>query len=293
MSGVNLVLVKKLREELGVGFADCVKALKEANENYEEARVILRKKGIASSEKKASRIANEGAVSFLQKDDLLIVVEMRCETDFVARGDNFKFIIDMTLDQLLSKKPKDLDELMNSSYENSNFKETFDLKKMAIGENIKIGSFKIIDIKNKSFGFYLHNPLNGSNNAGQILSIVLIDRKTENQDILNFLKQIGMHIVASQPIALYEKDIDPILLEFEKSIFLSQAENSGKPQNVIQKMIDGRLKKFIQEKTLTKQQFVCNTDVTVETAILNVQKDFHFEFNLDSFFRFQLSSEAN
>lgn len=289
---VNLNLIKELREKFGVGIAECSNAIKEAEGDYDKACEILRKRGLSIAQKKASREAKEGAVSFIYKNEKIAIIELNCETDFVSNNEGFRELINFSLNQIIKTEIEDVNELMNSSFENSTFSEAFNLKAMSMGEKIEISFIKLIkNIKENQFASYIHNSLKDFKDGGKILSLVILKNEV-TKEANEFARKICMHIAANSPIALSEEEIDQKTLEYEKNIFKEQSKASGKPENIIEKMVIGRIAKFINEKTLINQSFILNPEISVKQAIENFNKENNTNISIVKFYKFELNGNS-
>ena len=266
---ITAAMVKELRERTGAGMMDCKKALTEANGDLEVAIEELRIKGAAAAEKKAGRIAAEGAIFTAQNDDASSLVEINCETDFVAKDDSFVAFSNMVAKAVLNNSPADLEALAAIETEDGVSIESVRQELVTkIGENISIRRFERLQAEDGVVSCYLHGARIG----------VLIKLKGGNNELG---RDIAMHVAASNPLCVSEDEMDPSLLEKEKEIFMAQAAESGKPAEIIEKMIGGRIKKFLKENTLTGQPFVKNPDQTVaqllDSAASSVEKMVRYE----------------
>ena len=265
MSDLNLI--KELREKTGAGFLDCKNALSENNNNIEQSIDSLRKKGLAKASKKSSREANEGAIGFYNNENISVILKINSETDFSAKSDTFLDFLDTIGNIALSTNDINLDLNGFLKVEN-NGKSIFDLLNemiAKIGENLIISDLKISDNKETKINYYIHNPYR--KNIGKIISAVFYSTEEENDNVKNFSKNICMHVAASKPEAI---DIDMLpaeLIENEKKIQSEIIKDSGKPSNVMEKILDGKMKKFYSEVTLLNQNFVIDTDKTIKEAI--------------------------
>ena len=255
---ITAAMVKELRERTGAGMMECKKALVETDGDIDAAIEHLRKTGMAKADKKAGRTAAEGLVVIKTSDDgkRAAIVEVNCETDFVAKDENFRKFVDAVADQVLANNPADLDELLNlpmPGEEGTTIGEALKALIAKIGENMAIRRFAIIEASGQ-----LHTYMHG-NRIG-----VVVDLEGGN-DTLG--KDIAMHIAASRPMTVSEADVPAEVIEKEKEIFAAQAAESGKPPEIIEKMIGGRIKKFLKEITLLGQPFVKNPDETVEQLL--------------------------
>ncbi|EKE01617.1 MAG: hypothetical protein ACD_21C00090G0023 [uncultured bacterium] len=254
---ITASLVKDLRERTGAGMMECKKALEEAQGDIEAAIVAMRKSGQAKAAKKAGRIAAEGAVAIKVSDDgkKAIMVEINCETDFVARDHNFLEFVNIVATNGLVASALDLDGLLAVTLDNgktiAQVREDLVAK---IGENINVRRMKLMTTAGV-IGNYVHS----NNRIG-----VLVDLSTVNAELG---KDIAMHIAASKPIAVLPEELPQDLLNKEKEICLAQVQTSGKPPEILEKMVTGRMQKFINESTLIKQPFVKNPDIAVSELL--------------------------
>jgi len=259
---ISAALVKELRERTGAGMMECKKALVEAGGDVESAIEVMRKSGIAKASKKAGRTAAEGRVVIKLAGDgrTAAMVEVNCETDFVAKGDDFGAFAEQVAARLLAERVSDVDALANLPYEAGSDK-AIDLVRRElvarIGENIAVRRFTVLDVGSDGrIGAYLHGTRIG----------VVVGLKGGDEDLA---KDIAMHIAASRPVAVDSNGVAPELLAKEKEIYVAQAAESGKPAEIIEKMVEGRLRKFLAEVTLVGQPFVKDPDVSVEKVLKN------------------------
>lgn len=246
MAAVSAALVKELRERTGLGMMECKKALVEAQGDIEVAIEEMRKSGQAKAAKKAGRIAAEGIVAVKVADDASfgVLVEVNSETDFVARDDNFLGYVQQVVDAAFARKETDVAVLMEGELEAA--RQALVQK---IGENISVRRIAIVE--GGVVGSYVH-----SNNRIAVLT------KLEGGDA-ELAREIAMHVAAVSPQVVNKEDMPAELVEKEKEIFKAQAEQSGKPANIIEKMIEGRIGKFLAESSLVEQPFVKDPDTTV------------------------------
>ena len=265
----NLSLIKELREKTGAGFLDCKNALSENDNNIEQSIDSLRKKGLAKASKKSSREANEGAVGFYQNENISVILKINSETDFSAKSDTFLDFLDNIGAIALNTNNTNLN-LDNFLKVEDNGKSISDLLTemiAKIGENLIINYLKVFDNKKDKVNYYVHNPYR--KNIGKIVSAVFYSSDEENDDVKNFSKNLCMHIAASKPEAM---DIDMLPVDVvsnEKKIQEEMIKDSGKPSNVMEKILEGKMKKFYSEVTLLNQNYVMDTDKTVKEAINN------------------------
>ena len=263
----DLSLIKELREKTGAGFLDCKNVLSENNNDIEQSIDSLRKKGLAKASKKSSREANEGAVGFYKNENISVILKINSETDFSAKSDTFLDFLDSIGNVALGTNNVNLN-LNDFLKIEDNGKTVSDLLTemiAKIGENLIINDLKVYDNKESNLNYYIHNPYR--KNIGKIISVVFYSSDKETDDVKKFSKNICMHIAASKPEAI---DIDMLpnkIIESEKKIQEEMIKDSGKPSNVMEKILDGKMKKFYSEVTLLNQNFVIDTDKTVKEAI--------------------------
>ena len=248
-------MVKELRETTGAGMMDAKKALTETDGDFEAAIDWLRTKGLAKAAKKSSRVAAEGLVAVAVKDGKGVAVEVNSETDFVAKNSDFQEMVGAIASAALGVS--NTAELSNELIAGKSVSDTITDNIAKIGENMTLRRMETIQAE--KVVTYVHNS--ATQNMGQIGVLVAING--ENSE---FARQVAMHVAAANPQALSAGDLDQSLVEREKHILTEQARESGKPEQVIEKMIQGRMKKFLAEVTLLGQDFVINPDLTVEAA---------------------------
>ncbi|OGT77311.1 MAG: translation elongation factor Ts [Gammaproteobacteria bacterium RIFCSPLOWO2_02_FULL_56_15] len=254
---ITASLVKELRERTGSGMMECKKALQETGGNIETAIEAMRKSGVAKAEKKAGRIAAEGIILIKQDAEAnrAAIVEVNCETDFVAKDASFQGFAKRVADFVESMQPADLDELKKLAAGSDRTLEAERMELVArIGENISVRRFEVIHCKGDNMGIYLHGTRIG----------VLVDMDGGDPELA---KDIAMHIAASRPVCVNEAGIPVDMLAREKDIYTVQAADSGKPAEIVKKMVNGRIRKFIGEITLLGQPFVKDPDQTVESVL--------------------------
>ncbi|MBD3619946.1 MAG: elongation factor Ts [Chromatiales bacterium] len=250
---ITAAMVKELRERTGAGMMECKKALNEANGDMEAAIEIMRKSGAAKAVKKAGRVAAEGKIAVAMNDagNQAAIVEVNCETDFVAKDDNFVAFVDEVAACILENNPTNVDALNGTALKDRKSVEEVRQELVAkIGENIQIRRFAIMDVEGGVMASYLHGTRIG----------VLVALKGGNEDLA---RDVAMHIAASRPVCLDETGVPQEMLDKEREIIRAQAEESGKPAEIVEKMVEGRIKKYLAEITLVGQPFVKDPDTTV------------------------------
>ena len=248
-------MVKVLRETTGAGMMDAKKALTETDGDFEAAIDWLRTKGLAKAAKKSSRVAAEGLVAVAVKDGKGVAVEVNSETDFVAKNSDFQEMVGAIANAALGVS--NTAELSNELIAGKSVSDTITDNIAKIGENMTLRRMETIQAE--KVVTYVHNS--ATQNMGQIGVLVAI-----NGEDSEFARQVAMHVAAANPQALSSGELDQSVVEREKHILTEQARESGKPEQVIEKMIQGRMKKFLAEVTLLGQDFVINPDLTVEAA---------------------------
>ena len=255
---ITASMVKELRERTGSGMMECKKALQEADGNIDTAIENMRKSGLAKADKKSGRVAAEGRVVIEISEDgkSAAVVEVNCETDFVSGGDDFLSFVTAIAKTALKNQPADIAALSEMTLDGSDvtIEEARKEKISKIGENMQLRRFKLLSSDSGSFGSYLHGARMG----------VLVDM-TGGDDAL--IKDVAMHIAASNPLCVSETDVPAEILEKEKDILRAQALESGKPAEIVEKMLAGRIRKYLAEITLLGQSFVKDPDKTIETLL--------------------------
>ena len=238
-------LVKELRDKSGAGMLDCKKALEASNGDINAAMDYLREKGIAKAAKKSDRIAAEGIASVLIKGNDAVILEINSETDFVAKNEEFKTLVDTILETLVSSNAKTLDEALELKNGNSTIKELIVSKTATIGEKLSLRRFsKITKKDNESFGSYIHM-------GGRIAVLTLIEGANEE-----IAKDVAMHAAAMRPLYLKSSEVPTDVLEKEKTIIREQLINEGKPEDKIENILVGKVRKYYEEVCLEDQIYV-------------------------------------
>ncbi|WP_295812824.1 translation elongation factor Ts [uncultured Nitratireductor sp.] len=284
---ITAAQVKELREKSGAGMMDCKTALTENNGDMEAAMDWLRKKGIAKADKKAGRTAAEGLIGVASDANGAVVVEVNSETDFVARNDAFQALVSNIATVALGTDGS-LDAVSGANYPETG-KSVADTVKDAIGtigENMTLRRSAKLAVENGAVATYVHNAV--TDGLGKLGVLVAIETAGDADAARAFGRQVAMHVAATNPMALTEADVDPTAVAREKEIFSDQARQSGKPENIIEKMVEGRLRKFFEEVVLLKQAFVMNPDLTVEKALVEAEKEIGAPAKIVGFVRFAL-----
>ena len=257
--------VKKLREVTGAGFKDCNLAVKESNGDLDKAIEILRVKGISKATKKMSRDAKEGVVAISGDEKKMSILEVNCETDFVAKNENFVDFV-KELSELNNQKNSNLDELKKAIMKNGKSVDDNLVSLIAkIGEKITIGKTKTISNSSSTNFQYLHTVV--KDNLAKLAVVVSLETKDNSDTFKSFGKQLSMHIAASNPLALNSNLIDKAVLDKEQELVNQELKNSGKPNDIVKKISIGKMKKFKEENALMTQQWVMEPKKKVEDVI--------------------------
>ncbi len=276
--------VKDLRESTGAGMMDCKKALQESNGNLEAAIDYLRKKGLAKAAKKAGRIAADGLVGCCVTDGgkTATVVEINCETDFVAKNDDFKKFVNEVTEFVNKNDFSDNDAVMNAGYGDGTFNDEINNITLKIGEKIAFRRFKKVQTSGY-VGSYSH--------GGKIGVLVEVDSDNDvssNNEFQEMVKNICMHVAASDTRFINENEIDEDFKAREAEIYAAQLKDQGKPEDMIPNIVKGKLNKLASEICLMKQKFVMNPDQSVESYVAETSKSFGASVNVKNFYKFSL-----
>ena len=292
MIEISASLVKDLREKTGAGMMDCKKALVECSGNFEEAIDWLRKKGHAAASKKSGRSTSEGAVAVMVSGNTGIMLEVNSETDFVARNDKFQDLV--TNLSKVALEVSSLAELENKPYQGKGtVKDAIIETVSVVGENINLNRFVKLNVPTGVVASYIHNAL--MPNAGKIGVLVALEVSKGNvssEDLNELGKRIAMHIAAARPEALNVGDVDQTKLQREREIFSEQAKASGKPDNIIEKMVEGRVRKYYEEVVLLSQIFVMDNKSKISEVVEEFAKKHNSTVSLKSFARYELGEAS-
>ncbi|HCV1047439.1 TPA: elongation factor Ts [Staphylococcus aureus] len=258
MATISAKLVKELREKTGAGMMDCKKALTETDGDIDKAIDCLREKGIAKAAKKADRIAAEGLVHVETKGNDAVIVEINSETDFVARNEGFQELVKEIANQVLDTKAETVEALMETTLPNGkSVDERIKEAISTIGEKLSVRRFAIrTKTDNDAFGAYLHM-------GGRIGVLTVVEGSTDEEAA----RDVAMHIAAINPKYVSSEQVSEEEINHEREVLKQQALNEGKPENIVEKMVEGRLRKYLQEICAVDQDFVKNPDVTVEAFL--------------------------
>ena len=289
MVDISASIVKELRDKTGAGMMDCKKALLECGASVDNATDWLRKKGLASAGKKTGRIASEGVVSIAVDGNKAVIIELNAETDFVAKNEKFQALARSLLSIALKNNVTDLDSLLTTKF-SDNSDKTVQEEIMGhiatIGENISLRRLEVLSIASGVIGSYVHNAV--SDSMGKIGVLVSLESDVSNEIMKSLAKQISMHIAAAKPESLSVEQLDQNIIEREKAIFSEQAIASGKPESVVEKMVEGRIRKFCEEVVLLEQSYAIDGKTKISQMISDAAKQVGADITVTGFVRYAL-----
>ena len=283
---VTAALVKELREKSGAGMMDCKKALSETDGDMEAAIDWLRTKGLATAAKKSGRVASEGLVAFAVVGTRGALIELNAETDFVARNTEFQEFASTLAS--LALNADDIDALGGVDYPGTgrNVSEELTHKIATIGENMSLRRMETVSVGAGSVVSYMHNST--APGLGRIGVLVALESSADAAVLEELGKQIAMHIAATSPASLSVDDLDPESVQRERDVLIEQAKASGKPQEIAEKMVEGRMKKYYQEVVLLEQTSVIDGETQIAGVVANAAKSAGTDIELKAFARFNL-----
>ncbi len=280
---VSAELVKSLRDKTGAGMMDCKRALEETNGDFEKAIDYLRKKGAAVAAKRAERSANEGVIVTKLSDDKkkAVILELNCETDFVARSEDFINLSNKIADVIFEGDYKNVDEVLNVTTVNNLFNEVLG----KVGEKLSLSRFKKVETSSGLIVGYIH--------PGAKLGVMVVYESSKQipDEFRTLGKDIAMQVAAMRPLVVKREQVDKSLIEKEIEIYKTQARNEGKPEQILDKIAQGKLEKFYQEVCLLEQAFVKDGSKVVGELISNFNKEKSADITVSHFLRYHLSDE--
>jgi elongation factor Ts len=288
MTNISAALVKELRDKTGAGMMDCKQALIETRADIEAAIDWLRKKGLAKAAKRAGRVAAEGLIGVAVNKTVGAVVEVNSETDFVARNAQFQNMVGQ-ITGLALKAGGDLGKLLATPYPGKSITVEEHVKEMAatIGENMTVRRTAVLEAGDGVVADYIHNK--AADGLGKMGVLVALESKGDKVRLGEFGRQIAMHVAAANPLAVTPEELDKTVIDKERAIYLEQARASGKPLDIIEKMVEGRLRKeFFQQVVLLQQVFVLDGKSTVEQAVRAAEKTVGAPIRITGFVRYAL-----
>jgi len=264
MAKITAADVKKLREMSGAGMMDCKKALTEVDGDIDAAVDFLRKKGLSAASKKAGRVAAEGVVLAKSNGCTGVVIEVNSETDFVSKNEQFIHFVNQLADLVIDQAPADVAALLQLAFDGERTVEQALSQLIAtIGENMSVRRFSLLEVNDGCVGAYVH----GGGKIGVLVSV-----SGSADDALNSVaRNVAMHVAAANPLCVARSDMDQTVVERERKVLSERAAASGKPANIVDKIVDGQMRRFYSESCLIEQAFVMDSDVTVAEAVARVQ----------------------
>lgn len=287
MAAITAAAVKELRETTGAGMMDCKAALVETDGDMEAAVDYLRTKGLARAAKKASRVAAEGLVGLFADGKQATMIELNSETDFVARNEQFQSLV-MGVAKTALGTDGSVDAVQAAQLDGSDKTVEASIKDAVatIGENMNLRRVAKLSVNEGVVASYVHSAV--APGLGKIGVLVAMESSGNQEALAGIGRQVAMHVAATTPLSLSVDDMDPAVVERERHVFSEQARESGKPENIIEKMVEGRIRKFFEESVLLNQSFVMNPDVTVAQAIKDAEGDVGAPINMMAFALFKL-----
>lgn len=285
MATITAALVKELREKSGAGMMDCKNALTENDGDVEAAMDWLRSKGIAKAEKKSGRVAAEGLVGIAAAGTSAAVVEVNSETDFVARNDGFQELVRGVAAAALLTDGS-VEAVASADMGGKSVADTITATIATIGENMNLRRSAKLEVGIGAVASYVHNA--AADGIGKIGVLVALESTGDTDALAAIGKQIAMHVAATSPLAMKEEEVPADVAERERAVYLEEAKESGKPQEIAEKMVVGKMKKFFKESVLLSQPFVINPDITVEQALKEAEGSVGAPIEMKGFVRLAL-----
>lgn len=285
-TNITTDVIKKLREKVGAGMMDCKKALTECEGDFEKAVDWLRKKGLAAAAKKSSRVAAEGLIGVAPSDQYAAMIEVNSETDFVAKNQKFQDFVKAVANVAGAQKISDLNALMSASLDSGTVEDSLKNLIAVIGENMTLRRVTEISVGHGVVATYIHSAI--APGLGKIGVLVALESDGSADKLREFGKKLAMHIAASNPQYLSIEEVPASVLEHEKGILQDQIKDSGRPPEVINKMIEGRIRKFYGEVVLLEQPFVMDPKKTVSQVIDEFAKELGTAVTLKGYIKYVL-----
>jgi elongation factor Ts len=279
--------VKKLRDKTGAGMMDCKKALEKSEGNMEKAVNYLREQGIAKATQKAARVAKEGLIFSLihPTGKLGVLLELNCETDFVARTEDFKNLAKDASDWIMNHRPAKIEQLIES------MKDRLNQTIAKLGENITPKRYALLQLDEKTSGV-IHSYIHPGDKLGVLLQLKCqTDAAAQDQEFRQLAKDVSMQIAATNPLVITRDKLEPEIIEREKDIYRTQAKNEGKPEKILERIMEGKLEKYFQEVCLLEQAFVKDQNRSVKERMDDTGKKLGEEITVEQFVRFRLGDE--
>lgn len=288
MTAITASMVKDLREKTGAGMMDCKNALNQNDGDFEAAVDWLRKKGLAAAAKKSGRVAAEGLVGIAVSGTIGAIAEVNAETDFVARNEQFQGFVRTVTGVALAGRTSDAEALKAQAFPGAAHSVSEELTRLiaTVGENMNLRRCATLSVKQGIVAAYMHNAL--ADNLGKIGVLVALESTGDAGKLAELGRRIAMHVAAANPHALTVAEVDPAALEREKNILIEQSRASGKPEAIIEKMVEGRLRKYYEEVVLLEQIFVMDNETRISGVVAQAAKDVGAEVQLTGFVRYEL-----
>ncbi len=286
MATVTVEQIRKLRELTGAGMTDCKKALEASGGDMEAAVEYLRKKGAAAAAKRIDRSADEGLVWIVENAEhtAAALVEVNCETDFVARNEQFAAFVEAVAKAALAQKPQTEAELLQAPIDGKTVEDALNETLAKFGEKIVIKRFAVIETDGY-FATYVH--------PGNRLGVIVeFNRPPANEEVAQGYRDIAMQIAAMSPLAVSRQDLDPAVVEKERAVYREQVQQQGKPEHIAERIVEGKLNKFYQEVALIEQSFVKNPDITVQKYLDELSAKQGAPVEIRRFWRYQLGEQV-
>ena len=283
---ITAALVKELREKSGAGMMDCKKALNETNGDMDAAVDWLRTKGLAAAAKKSGRVAAEGLVSMHVDGNVGALVELNSETDFVSRNDEFQSFAKALAELAVNADDIDALNAMDFPGTGRNVAEELTQKIATIGENMSLRRMQKVSVESGAIVPYVHNAV--ADGLGRIGVLVALESTADAAALSALGKQLAMHIAATNPASVSVDDLDPTMVAREREVLVEQAKESGKPQEIAEKMVEGRIRKYYQEVVLMEQTFVIDGESKVADVVAKASKDAGADIKMTGFAQFIL-----
>jgi elongation factor Ts len=286
MTEVTAAMVKELREKSGAGMLDCKKALTENNGDMDAAMDFLRKKGLASAAKKSSRAAAEGLVSVGAAGNTGVIIELNAETDFVARNDQFQTFLAQLTDVALAGKLDNVDALKAAKVGAKTAEEGLTELIASIGENMTLRRAQLLSVPNGVVATYVHNALQP--NRGKIGVLVALESTGDADKLRTLGRQLAMHIAAAHPEALDVEGLNADVVARERAVHADKATESGKPAEIVEKMVEGAMRKYYEKVVLMSQTYIIDGESTISAVIEKAAKDLGAPVKLAQYVRYEL-----
>lgn len=286
MAEINISLIKELREKSGAGMLDCKNALTDTNGDVEAAVDYLRKKGLATATKKSNRTAADGLIGIASNGKAAVVIELNAETDFVARNEHFQNFLSQIADLALKDKIETVDALKTASLDGKTVEEALTALIATIGENMTLRRMQLLTVNQGVVATYIHNA--AVPNCGKIGVLLAIESSGSVERLSALGRQLAMHIAATRPESLDISSLNEETIARERSVYTEKANQSGKPPEIVEKIVEGSLRKFYEQAVLMEQTFVIDGENKISAVLENVGKEVGSSVKIASYVRYEL-----